>query len=456
MRTQRSARPASGPSRAAAPVAAAAAILLAGLGILPVQAARQDAARNDSGAATPAAAPAAQPAAAADHREREARRLLHGAAGGVLRGRTRWVTDHWEYESHGRWEALPPAAIAEVRLESESLVESGQRRAAARRGSPADRVAVARWMLDEGLLDEGLSLLDDELDAEPDQPDAIALLASDDLPFGLPQLSAADLLPSDALPSPALEAFLAWGGRAPAALRERAAQRLARVVEDAGELPDALRVQLQQRLAGRDAGGRAFAALALRRIVPRSEASQPEVEELLRRAVLDVDAGVRRAASLALRHNDESAVILPVVAALASASAEVRSNAAESLGHMGFPAAVAPLAERLAASPSSGGGDFRPRANVFVGSQMAYVAGFDVEVANSAAIGNPEIGVLQQGVSLDVTVLGASSPGAAGETRALTSALGRLTGAHPGESRSAWLAWWATHRAEWFAGASGQ
>jgi hypothetical protein len=174
--------------------------------------------------------------------------------------------------------------------------------------------------------------------------------------------------------------------------------------------------------------------------------------------VIDIAPEVRQQASLALRDNGEPAVILPVVACLASQNREVRINAAESLGRMGYPQAVFPLVERLLAAPARDGGEWRPRANVFVGNQISYVAGFDVEVAQNAAIGKPMVGVIQEGASLDVTVMGVSGGGGGGpsEAQTLVTALRRLTGEDAGNTKGAWKAWWEKNREKWFAAASGQ
>jgi hypothetical protein len=238
-----------------------------------------------------------------------------------------------------------------------------------------------------------------------------------------------------------------------------AAQRLSRIEADVDpEVPDALRADLEQLLDSKSSGERAFAALALRRLLPPRECNQAEVETLMRRSVIDIAPDVRQQASLALRDNGEPAVILPVVACLASRNREVRINAAESLGQMGYPQAVFPLVERLLAAPARDGGEWRPRANVFVGNQISYVAGFDVEVAQNAAIGKPLVGVIQEGASLDATVMGVSGGAGGGlsEAQTLVTALRRLTGEDAGNTKGAWKAWWEKNREKWFAAASGQ
>jgi hypothetical protein len=70
-------------------------------------------------------------------------------------------------------------------------------------------------------------------------------------------------------------------------------------------------------------------------------------------------------------------------------------------------------------------------------------------VAQSAAIGNPQIGTLQEGASLDVAVLGASGPSYASEASVVRGALEKLTGAQPGNSIAAWKSWWEANRAQW-------
>jgi len=364
-----------------------------------------------------------------------ARRLLHAAGGGVLRAESRCTEGRWEYrrERETTWTPLSPGVVVAARLESEALDEWRGKRAASRRAAAGERVAACSWALDEGLLKEALEGLDEVLLADPDQPEALALLHGPAVPL--------------AMPADDQEALVQYASAAPPAVRELAVARML-------ELPDraALRAALLGRLAGRTSGERAAAALGLRRAWgEEAPAAAPELQELLLRAVRDVSPDVRHAAALALRDAHEEGLILPLVTALGSTSAAIRTDAAEALGLMGYTAAVPALVERLVTLPAAGGGGgySAPRSHVFVGRQIGFVQGFDVDVAQNAAIGDPEIGTLQEGATLDVAVFGISGPGYSAESTALRGSLERLTGAKPGSSVAAWKSWWQENKAQW-------
>ena len=385
----------------------------------------------------PSAAPAARPAPFTQEQldAQSRRRLLHARGGGVLRVESRLRDGHWEYQRKGEeaWIALPPGVVSTARLESEALDELHSRRAALGRTTPDQLTGLAQWALDEGLYEEGLKQLDELLAADPDQPDALALLHRDDLPLRLPGADAPGEL-------------LQFAMTAPPALREIAVTRMAQIEDQAP-----LRVDLLAHLSGKTIAERAMAALALRRLSASEPCVQAELAELLRRSVRDVAPDVRHGCALALRDARQEGLVLPIIDALGSPSCAIRTNAAEALGLMAYSAAVPALMERLVTLPASGGaGSFvAPRSNIFVGTQIAFVQGFHAEVAQGAAIADPEIGTLQAGVGLDVAVLGASGPSYVAEAGALRQSLQQLTGANPGNSIAAWKTWWSTHKGAW-------
>ena len=104
------------------------------------------------------------------------------------------------------------------------------------------------------------------------------------------------------------------------------------------------------------------------------------------------------------------------------------------------------------ANLQGGGGGRAPAANIFVGSQMAFVQDFDVEVANGAAVADPQVNVLTEGSVLDVRVQGISVHSTRVECQRLRGALGRLTGARPGDTNTAWLDWWQQSGGDWRSG----
>jgi hypothetical protein len=210
--------------------------------------------------AAPADVPADAPRAPVDPQTRTARRLLHAPNGGVLREECRLVDDHWEVKRDGRWTALPAGLVVSARAEDEALAEWRQRKSDARKSDAAAQVAVAEWGVEQGLYKEALAQLDDVLEADPDQPDARALLQSDELHVGLP----AGAVPLD------------FAAKAPPALRELALTGVVSEARAADEATlQALHDDLGTRLLDRQPGNREMAALALRRLAAGAEPPCP-------------------------------------------------------------------------------------------------------------------------------------------------------------------------------------
>jgi hypothetical protein len=393
-------------------------------------------------AQTPAPAPA--PVASGAEQGTDAgearfeKRILHLADGRRLRVRAREVEGGFEVELGDSTALFPSEAVARAALERDVLAEMKRLQREVEPGDTAHRVALAAWMFGEGLYAEGIESLDPVLGKDPDQPEALALLRRDPPPVALPELAPGE---------DGISAFVrAVAGAKPVA-RELAVQRLG-AAGDPGELRTALRSESLEQSVRR----RAFAAFALRRLMPGEE-----VKLLLARAVLDGSSDVRSEAALGLRDAEEPALLLPVLKALGSSSSAVRTNAAEAMGNMGYRAAVAPLVGHLTAVDAlaqSGGGYHPPASNIFVGKQIAYVQDYDVEVAQNVAVGDPQINTLMEGSVLDVRVLALSQSKIASEKAAVRTALAHLTGADPGHTTAAWLAWWEEHRDEWTASAS--
>jgi len=55
------------------------------------------------------------------------------------------------------------------------------------------------------------------------------------------------------------------------------------------------------------------------------------------------------------------------------------------------------------------------------------------------------VGVIQDGATLDVAVMGVSSTTYVTESTTLRASLQKLTGANPGNSVQAWKTWWAAN-----------
>jgi hypothetical protein len=165
--------------------------------------------------------------------------------------------------------------------------------------------------------------------------------------------------------------------------------------------------------------------------------------------VRDASQDVRRESARALRSANDPSLLAPLVRALSSNSVSIRANAASALGEMGYPAAVEPLVARMAAALQTSSNARAPHSHIFVGKQTAYLQDFDVEVAQFQAVADPNINVLLTGDVLDAAVIGAREEAVTIELVAIRGALGELTGANPGHSARAWLAWWEQEGARW-------
>ncbi|MCK6449012.1 MAG: HEAT repeat domain-containing protein [Planctomycetes bacterium] len=383
-----------------------------------------------SDGASPRELALAEEDARAGDTSRELRRVLQLAGGGFIRAKSRRVGENWEYQDGAKWRTLDAARILDVALERDLLKEARRLEQAAG-DDVAHRAAYAAWLCDAGLLEEGVDELDRVLAREPDCDAALATCV--DLADFL-RISAADPR-SDA----GLAEWLRVGAASGRALREIAVHQL-------GERSDepTLRERLALELSRGTPRTRAFAALALRRLAPGAE-----LRALSSRAVLDGSDDVRREAALALKAAGEPAVVAPLVRALGSQHAAVRANAVAALSVVNQPAAIEPLIDYLAAVTSAqGGGGWRPSGGyVFFGKQTAYVQDYDVEVAQFAAVADPQVNVLNEGVVLDVRVISTFSINAAAEARRVRAALQSLTQADPGDTAVAWREWFAANRA---------
>jgi len=373
-------------------------------------------------------------AAGEDERARSVRRILHFKNGGAVTGVARFVDGRWELKQKGGgWRQFPADQITRAPKEAEVQREKKRRaKALGAEGALADHAAFLEWLAGEGLYGDALHEAEAILERSPHHTGTIEFLTRRPM-IALPSL---DVDPEQR-PGARAELYR-WAAGATTAGREIAIDRLRR----AGDL-EAVRGELMEGLSDFSIRRRAFSAHALGRLFPGQEARR-----LLQHSVLDTSRDVRRQAAQALGGADQPGLITPVVRALSSSNIRVRVQAAEALGFMGYSAAVEPLVGYLAAAQSSGSNRV-PHGYIFVGKQTAYVQDFDVEVATFQAVADPQVNVLLEGHVLEAGVSGVVEYRYATEAVAARTSLGRLTGADPGKSGSAWQKWWQENQASW-------
>lgn len=163
---------------------------------------------------------------------------------------------------------------------------------------------------------------------------------------------------------------------------------------------------------------------------------------LYRTPLLDRDRDVRSKVVASIRDLGEAEGAVQYLAPGLLQSAETRVRTAQVYGALRDPSAVDLLVAAAGAlqSGSTGlpGGSVRAHAAFL--NQQAYVADFDVEIAQNSFIADPQVRNLQSGAVLDATVLGVSSV----QTRVFGSyrkALTRITGSDPGGDPARWPLW---------------
>jgi HEAT repeat protein len=163
------------------------------------------------------------------------------------------------------------------------------------------------------------------------------------------------------------------------------------------------------------------------------------LKPLYKRAIFDKSEGIRKAAVAAIKNANVPAKGKsdPFIRALNSPFDPVRVHAIEALGALGDERAVGPLVARFQVIGGSGQSVYISTVN-----QIAYVQDFDVEVAQTAFIADPVIGVIQDGLTLNFRALATSGYIDVYEKPALAGALGSLTGKNLGEDPKAWMKWY--------------
>jgi hypothetical protein len=367
----------------------------------------------------------------------ERRRILRLADGAFVRGKTRLADGAWQRYADRAWTAVDGDVVS---FRTERDVEAEARRLAAGLGrdAAAERVALADWMLTQGLEREAVTELERVLARSPDHPAALALIGA--RPIGLELDGPFDR--DD--PAGELAALVRTGAGGRAATREIAVRRIADFDTRRGVRFDVTEL-VRKELATRQPTRRAFAALVARRLL------EGELRrELSRAALVDGMPDVRRDAALALRDAHGLAGLGVPIAALEAHSPALRVRAVEALDVIGNAAAVGPLVAHLASLAAGGGAPTGVRGNLSIGLQTSIVGDYDVEIAQNASIGDPQVRIQDSGVVHDARAQAQITREV--EMRTTIGVLTRLTGVEL-DGPDAWQAWWREHAADWNAAA---
>lgn len=158
---------------------------------------------------------------------------------------------------------------------------------------------------------------------------------------------------------------------------------------------------------------------------------------LYKRAIFDADEAIRKAAAEAIKSVDAEGKLGPFVRALNSPFTRVRTHAANAMEVLADGDAVGALIRRYQVVGGSG-----QRVYISNVTQISFVQDFDVEVAQTSFIADPVIGVIQEGLTLDIRVLSTVGEIEVYERPALASALSSLTGKDLGDNPKAWGEWY--------------
>ncbi len=203
--------------------------------------------------------------------------------------------------------------------------------------------------------------------------------------------------------------------------------------------PDALQKPLVQALYSKSPKLRQYAAESLSHV--RDDAV---LRPLIARAVEDEVEDVRHAAVDSLVTLAGQDVAWSFLREMNGWVPRWRTNAFQALAWIGNPYAIGPLIRHTRYRAYGGGG---PRAHIFVGEQFSYVKDYDVEIATNAVAYDPIIGVVNNGIVLDVQVVRTEQVVDVYERIAAFDALRALTGQNFREDYAAWNRWWDANRA---------
>ena len=215
-----------------------------------------------------------------------------------------------------------------------------------------------------------------------------------------------------------------------AALQDDDSEVRAVAADMLGELPDAAILRpLRKLLYAPHADTRVLAVKTLGRIGDRTA-----LPWLIRTSMFDAQEEVRTAAVRAIRAFEDADVFYPYGRALFSKNPRTRIQAAKALGALGDERGVDLILRRISIGIGEAG-----RANFTAGTQNSYIQDFDVEIAQAAAIGDPIVQTIRDGVILDYKVLGGYGERWVVEQRnVFVTALRDITGRDFGTDWKAW------------------
>jgi HEAT repeat protein len=201
-------------------------------------------------------------------------------------------------------------------------------------------------------------------------------------------------------------------------------------METAGTLPDAALLDpMKKLLLAPPVETRVFAVRTLSRIGDRTA-----LPFLIRTSMYDAKEEVRNAAFRAIKGFKDADVFYPYARATLSNEPLVSIQGTKALAELGDMRGVDVILRRVSLALGAAG-----RANIMVGQQNSYIQDFDVEIAQAAAIGDPIVQTIRDGIILDVKVLGGHGEGWIVEQRgAYARALQDLTGRDFGQDWKAW------------------
>ena len=183
---------------------------------------------------------------------------------------------------------------------------------------------------------------------------------------------------------------------------------------------------------------RLFAAKELGRIGDRRA-----IRPLVYRSLMDTSESVREASVTAVKAFADPNRLAPYVKALASENQNLRMNSARAIGDLGDIIGIEYLVYKL----RYGGGGIG-RNSLYIANQLSFIQDFDVEVAQTAFIADPMVGIIQEGATLDVKVNSLTGTGWLIERRVIRNALAKLSGVDLGDDALAWAKWWSENKSE--------